>query len=240
MNEMKTQGTELYVLDDVTTPGTPAPLKIANITNIGELGGQTDDIDTTDLDSKAKEFIQGLPDNGELSLELKLNKGDSGHKFLWKRSKEGGDTRKQYIILGSDGTGAPTLSKGVASVNVTAGGTGYTTPPTVTFAAPSGGGTTATGTATVSGGVVTGITITNPGSGYTAPPSITLGGPGTGATATATLSAATLTAPTGRFYLSFVAGVKSFKTAAMPVNTVLKANCALKISGAVNSTLDEP
>ena len=68
-NEMKTQGTELYVLDD--TIAAPAALKIGNITNIGELGGTTDDIEVTNLDDVAKQFIQGLPDNGELSLELR-------------------------------------------------------------------------------------------------------------------------------------------------------------------------
>lgn len=64
----------------------------------------------------------------------------------------------------------------VAAVNVTAGGTGYGAPPTVTFAAPLSG-TTATGTAVLTGGVVTSVTITNPGSGYTVanPPTITFG-----------------------------------------------------------------
>jgi fibronectin-binding autotransporter adhesin len=67
------------------------------------------------------------------------------------------------------------------TVAVTNGGTGYTTAPTVTFSG--GGGSGATATATVSGGVVTAITITNPGGGYTSAPTIAFGGPGTGATA---------------------------------------------------------
>ena len=76
----------------------------------------------------------------------------------------------------------------VASVQITGGGTQYTTAPTVTFAPAPTGGVTATGTAMVSGGVVTGITITNAGYGYTSPPHVTVsGGGGTGATATAAL-----------------------------------------------------
>ncbi len=53
----------------------------------------------------------------------------------------------------------------VTSAAVTAAGTGYTTAPTVGFSG--GGGTGATAIATVSGGVVNGITITNGGTGYT-------------------------------------------------------------------------
>lgn len=73
---------------------------------------------------------------------------------------------------------------GVISASVSNGGSGYTTAPTV--ALTGGGGTGATATAQISGGVVTGITITNPGSGYTSAPTVAFsGGGGTGAAATA-------------------------------------------------------
>ena len=76
----------------------------------------------------------------------------------------------------------------VASVTVSAGGTSYTSAPTVTFSAP-GAGVTATGTATISSGAVTAITVTNPGNGYASAPTITIsGGGGSGATATAVLA----------------------------------------------------
>lgn len=75
----------------------------------------------------------------------------------------------------------------VSSLVVTAGGSGYVATPTVTIAAPAGGGTTATATVNVSGGIVTGLTITNPGSGYTSTQAVTVtfagGGGGTGAAA---------------------------------------------------------
>ena len=80
-------------------------------------------------------------------------------------------------------------SNSVASATVTAGGSSYSSVPTVTFAAPPAGGITATGTATVSSNAVTAITITNPGNGYTSAPAITFsGGGGTGAAATAVLA----------------------------------------------------
>ncbi|MEI7718013.1 MAG: pentapeptide repeat-containing protein, partial [Mycobacterium sp.] len=79
----------------------------------------------------------------------------------------------------------------VKQVNVTAGGSGYTTVPTVKF---SGGrpddlvGNDAEGIATLTGGVVTGVTISEPGSGYLSAPTVTFtGGDGTGAQGTAVL-----------------------------------------------------
>lgn len=72
------------------------------------------------------------------------------------------------------------------SVTVTAGGSGYTTPPTVTISAPNSLiGVQAEAVATLnSNGEVAYISVTNPGSGYSAAPSITMTG---GATATSTL-----------------------------------------------------
>ena len=83
--------------------------------------------------------------------------------------------------LDLDGSAAGTIS----SVAVTAGGTGYTSTPTVSFTGGSGSGAKAT--ATVAGGVVTAITVTSGGFGYTSAPTINIsGGAGSGATATAT------------------------------------------------------
>ncbi|EPW8684307.1 phage tail fiber protein [Klebsiella pneumoniae] len=73
------------------------------------------------------------------------------------------------------------------SIAVTAGGSGYTTAPTVTISG--GGGTGALATATVSGGAVTKISVLYKGFGYTTAPTIAIsGGGGSGATATGTVS----------------------------------------------------
>lgn len=70
----------------------------------------------------------------------------------------------------------------VVQVQVTYGGTGYssTNPPTLTFQAPSAiAGTTyvtATGVAVVSGGQIQSVTITNSGDGYTFAPTISVSG----------------------------------------------------------------
>jgi len=100
-------------------------------------------------------------------------------------------------------TAAPTLATVtgiVTGITVGTPGTGYATPPTVAFTAPTSG-VTATGTAVVSGGAVTGILITNPGSGYASAPTISFtGGGGTGAAATASITSKTLVAGTDFTY----------------------------------------
>ena len=78
----------------------------------------------------------------------------------------------------------------VHSVTVSAGGTGYTSAPTVTLSG--GGGSGATATATVSGGAVTVVTITEEGNSYTSAPTVSFaGGGGSGATATSTIKGLT-------------------------------------------------
>ena len=77
---------------------------------------------------------------------------------------------------------------------MTDGGTGYTSPPTVSFTG--GGGSGATATATLAGTSVATVAVTNGGTGYTSPPTVSFtdGGGGSGATATASLTGNTVTA----------------------------------------------
>ncbi len=75
-------------------------------------------------------------------------------------------------------------SGSISYISLLNGGSGYTSAPTVSITG--GGGSSATATATISGGVVTGITITNAGSGYTSVPTVSFsGGGGSGAAAEA-------------------------------------------------------
>ena len=85
----------------------------------------------------------------------------------------------------------PSFYRYVASITVTAGGSGYTSAPTISISG--GGGTGATAVATVNeiSGIVTEIKVTNIGSGYTSTPTVTItGGGGSGAAGTAVLDAA--------------------------------------------------
>jgi hypothetical protein len=82
----------------------------------------------------------------------------------------------------------------VSSLNLTSGGTGYISVPTVTVASGTGTAVAApTGTATlgasVLGGTVSAINLNNPGTGYTAAPLVVLTGGGLGVTTVATATA---------------------------------------------------
>ncbi len=80
------------------------------------------------------------------------------------------------------------INQQVVEIVMTNVGVGYTSAPTVTIAAPTGLGITATATANfdVASGTVRSITITNPGSGYRANPVVTFAGGGFTTTASAT------------------------------------------------------
>ncbi len=90
----------------------------------------------------------------------------------------GGEVDNQWELAGD---------LGVESVAVTAGGSGYTSAPTVAFTSVRGSG--AAGTAVLTNGVVTSVIITDPGSGYVSAPYVSFtGGGGTGAEATANVA----------------------------------------------------
>lgn len=112
--------------------------------------------------------------NDNLNPNLLLYSGDvcasgpSNSCFsTWKTACNGGNKTGQVLVI-----------------NVVNQGTGYTSTPTVSITG--GSGSSATASATISGGKVTFISVTNMGSGYTTTPivSITDGG-GSGATGTA-------------------------------------------------------
>lgn len=90
----------------------------------------------------------------------------------------------------SDGTTTYRQGTSILSITVTNDGSGYTSVPTVTIAAPNiAYGTTATAVATVVSNKVSAITVTIAGSGYTTAPAVTItGGGGSNATATASIS----------------------------------------------------
>jgi FtsP/CotA-like multicopper oxidase with cupredoxin domain len=86
---------------------------------------------------------------------------------------------------GSGATASATVTNGVVTaVGVTNGGSGYTSPPTVSLTGGYGAGAVATATVT---GSVTSLQLTNGGHGYTTAPSVSISGDGSGASASATI-----------------------------------------------------
>ncbi len=163
---------------------------IANKEQTVALGSTT----STALDYDAIVFVKLGDYDKEYSVEI------DGQKFIYESgggtssgdkdstdnsAGDGRDADTEYIA----GQIAQTLGTGgqVTSVTITSGGSGYTSPPIVTFGNPATGSDKALGYALLSNGVVTEIVVTHGGRGYTSAPSVTFG---TGsATATSTIAA---------------------------------------------------
>ena len=183
-------------LNNVTTPRTDVKaLTVADYTFIANKE-QTVSLGSTlssTLPYEALVFVKLGDYSKEYSVEI------DGQKFIYESGDgqnssadstgnsegTGKDADTEYIagqIAQSLGTGGQ-----VTSVTITNGGSGYTTPPTVTFSNPATGTDNAEGYALLSGGVVTEIVVTHGGRKYTSAPTISFS---TGsATATATIAA---------------------------------------------------
>ncbi|KAA0997205.1 phage tail protein [Pseudomonas sp. ANT_J12] len=185
------QGTQIYALvPPLTGTGPKTIMAIECATAFSPGGSPADQIEDTCLEDTSRSYKKGLRTPGQSSLTVNADPNNASHIRLHQLSETDGDTAIQWAVGWSDGKAAPTVATAGAldAVTIGAGGTGYTTAPTVAFTG--GGGTGAAGTATVSGGAVTGVTITNPGTGYTSPPTVAFTGAGTGATATTAITSA--------------------------------------------------
>ena len=118
------------------------------------------------------------PNSGNFSNLQILNLTDAINAVISNNSFESNGTVNAINIRKSNDV--------VKSVTVTNRGSGYTTEPSVTIAAPISG-TQATADANVIDGEVDSVTVTNEGSGYVSAPNVTFGGPGTLADADANL-----------------------------------------------------
>ena len=81
MGATRTMGT---TLTKIKSGSESTDLKIANLTSIGEIGVESEEIDATDLDSPNgyKEFIAGSKDAGEVSLSGNIKDESSVEKML--------------------------------------------------------------------------------------------------------------------------------------------------------------
>ena len=110
------------------------------------------------------------------------------------RSGAGADEREVLRTQLDDATNLPRVGinrtgERINNITVTTGGTGYTTPPSVTVGAPQiAGGSQALASAFIFNGRVVSIAVNDPGFGYSSPPTVIIsGGNGTGAEGTAVL-----------------------------------------------------
>jgi phage tail sheath protein FI len=107
------------------------------------------------------------------------------HAFLASENAVGFAPR----VLIAPGFTHQRTANGILTIPVTTQGSGYTTAPAVTIAAPPAGGAQATAVAVLGTGInagkVVSITVTNPGEGYTSNPTVTIAAPTSGVQAVA-------------------------------------------------------
>lgn len=104
----KTQGSELYVLNTTVSP--VEVLKLGQITDIGQIGGQAGKIDVTTLDDlRFKRNLSGLIDPSAGNLGVLYDQDDDAQEFL--HANAGGDNFPFAIGL-SNGVGIPPTVNG--------------------------------------------------------------------------------------------------------------------------------
>lgn len=93
------QGSTLQIDND--TPGTP-DTAISNIVSYSGFDGEASEIDTTNLDSVAKEYLIGLQDFGSFSFEFHPDYTDAGQNVL--RAAQTSGATKTFLLTLSDTT----------------------------------------------------------------------------------------------------------------------------------------
>lgn len=225
---IKSQGSSLYFLAPAGISGLTegALVRVKCFKSYEQQRGARAQIDTTCLDEDVGSFIPGIIQPGTMSIQIDPDNTVAGHWELNQLYEVG--VVVNWAFGRADGTAAPSTVQGVGSIAVTAGGTGYTSAPTISFTG--GTGTGAAATAVVENGVVTSINVTAPGTGYTSAPTVVFtGGVGTGATATAAL-AWRISPPTSRTYDLFAGYVSDYPLSA-GVGQALNSTVSVQISG---------
>jgi hypothetical protein len=83
--KIKSQGTTLHISSenaDATVYASATFVKVNGLRTIGSPDGEASEIDTTDLDSAAAEFMMGVPDNGKFAAAGHAVDGDAGQAEL--------------------------------------------------------------------------------------------------------------------------------------------------------------
>lgn len=100
-----TKGTQAWMVFPGTTPSVVA---IGCPTGLTGLGGAKTQIPTTCLDSQENEFIGGMAQPGQVTINLDFDPTKISHQDLWDLNESG--VTVQWVVGFSDGSAAPTLS----------------------------------------------------------------------------------------------------------------------------------
>jgi hypothetical protein len=102
---LRSQGTTLHIsLEDAATTvfGSATFVKVGQVSNIGAPSGTAAKVDTTHLESDAKEFMMGIPDNGDVEVSGNSLDSDAGHDEM-DEAKDAQEMR-WFKVTRSDGS----------------------------------------------------------------------------------------------------------------------------------------
>jgi hypothetical protein len=88
------QGTTFEI--NTGTDAVPAWTKVKNVKSYSGFDGTATDLDTTDLDSTAKEHLLGLQDWGSFSIDVNIDYSDPGQAAMLASKRT--STQKQYKL----------------------------------------------------------------------------------------------------------------------------------------------
>lgn len=102
---LKSQTSTVHISNenaDSTVYGSATFDKVGEVTTIGAPSGEAADIDVTHLESLAKEYLIGLPDEGNIEIAMNAIVSDAGHTELI--TAKDAQTRRWLKITWSNGT----------------------------------------------------------------------------------------------------------------------------------------
>lgn len=106
---VKTQGTELFFIDDYSS-STDTLIKMACPTGITGLGGAADQIETTCLEATEKTYARGLGNPGQVSVPFNFAPSEVSHQLLFDLKDAGVEI--EWMVCMSEGNTDPTISQG--------------------------------------------------------------------------------------------------------------------------------
>lgn len=99
MAKLKSQGTGIY-LGDGASP--QVYTEIAQVTNISGPDGSANEIDVTTLDSAAKEYLIGLADEGNVTLDVVFDSATTATQHAALRTARNNGTTQHFQIRLTD------------------------------------------------------------------------------------------------------------------------------------------
>lgn len=103
---VKTQGTQLFILDPDTTGG-PSVLAIDCVTALSGLGAEREQIEVTCLENDARTYVGGLQTPGQLTVTVNFDPNVESHYRIYELWKA--NTNFKFAIAFGDGTAVPTV-----------------------------------------------------------------------------------------------------------------------------------